>query len=100
MVLRRGAFLVEHVVLHFLSSIFVCLTSCGHTQVHNSKQNQMAQDARRQVVDEFGCCEYSANSLSVPFYWGALSFLLAEQRTKELTPHFVCVDSYSVRART
>ena len=52
---------------------------------------QMTQDARRQVADEFGCCEYSVNFASVLISWGALSFPLADQRTKELTPHFVCV---------
>ena len=53
---------------------------------------QMTQDARRQVTDELGCCEYDVNFASVFFLWGAVSFPLANQRTKELTPHFVCVD--------
>ena len=34
---------------------------------------QMTQDARRQVADEFGCCEYSANFASVLFL-GSLEF--------------------------
>jgi hypothetical protein len=52
----------------------------------------MTQDARRQVTDELGCCEYDVNFASVFFLWGAVSFPLANQRTKELTPHFMCVD--------
>ena len=55
-----------------------------------NKQNQKAQDASRQVAKKFGCCEYSANSMCVFFSWVALSFPLTSQRTKELTPHFVC----------
>ena len=32
-----------------------------------NKQNQKAQDARRQVAKKFCCCEYSANSVCVLF---------------------------------
>ena len=46
----------------------------------------MTQDARRQVTDELGCCEYDVNFASVFFSWGALSFPLANQRMKVPTP--------------